>query len=96
VQDKHAGLKRQIQTIYARHKGRYGYRRITATLRQLGQRINHKTVQRLMRQLQIKSLVRPKKYRSYKGAVGRTAPNPPVSDYLSCVRRELSEYQSVF
>ena len=75
VQDKHAGLKRQIQTIYARHKGRYGYRRITATLRQLGQRINHKSVQRLMRQLQIKSLVCPKKYRSYKGAVGRTAPN---------------------
>jgi putative transposase len=28
-----------------------------------------------MRQMGLKSLVRPKKYRSYKGAVGRIAPD---------------------
>ncbi|WP_146012903.1 IS3 family transposase, partial [Herbaspirillum sp. BH-1] len=53
--------------IYDRHKGRYGYRRVTDTLKQAGQLINHKTVQRLMIQLGLKSQVRPKKYRSYRG-----------------------------
>ena len=31
--DKHAELKGRIGAVYAHHKGRYGYRRITATLR---------------------------------------------------------------
>ena len=37
--------------------------------------INHKTVQRLMKQLGLKCMVRIKKYRSYRGQVGRVAPN---------------------
>lgn len=65
--DKCAYLKTRIQAIYEHHKGRYGYRRITATLRQAGDNINHKTVQRLMQELGLKSLVRPKRYRSYRG-----------------------------
>lgn len=73
--DKHIELKAHIQTIYARHKGRYGYRRVTAAIRQLGEPVNHKKVQRLMGVLDLKSLVRPKKYRSYKGEVGHAAPN---------------------
>ncbi len=73
--DKYADLKREIREIYARHKGRYGYRRITAAIRQLGKTINHKTIQGLMGKLGLKSLVRPKKYRSYKGEVGQAAPN---------------------
>jgi putative transposase len=73
--DKHAAVKAQIQSIFARHLGRYGYRRVTAAVRNLGRQINHKTVQRLMGGLGLKSLVRPKKYRSYKGEVGQAAPN---------------------
>lgn len=73
--DKHAQLKKQIQSIFARHHGRYGYRRVTAALGQMGQCANHKKVQRLMGQLALKSLVRAKKYRSYKGDVGKSAPN---------------------
>jgi transposase InsO family protein len=73
--DRYAELKERIRTVYEHHRGRYGYRRITAVIRQAGESINHKTVQRLMGQLQLKSLVRPKKYRSYRGEVGRTAPN---------------------
>ena len=46
--DKYAALKARIRAIYERHKGRYGYRRITAELCWAGQAINHKTVQRLM------------------------------------------------
>lgn len=73
--DKYADLKDRIQRVYAQHKGRYGYRRITAVLRQAGETINHKTVQRLMQALGLASLVRQKRYCSYRGAVGRVAPN---------------------
>ena len=46
--DKYAELKLSIRTIYARHKGRYGYRRITDELRGKGSTVTHNTVQRLM------------------------------------------------
>jgi transposase InsO family protein len=65
--DEYAAVKVRIRQIYEEHKGRYGYRRVTAALRQTGETVNHKTVQRLMRKLGLKSLVRPKKYRSYRG-----------------------------
>ena len=65
--DRYAELKASIGAIYERHKGRYGYRRITDELRNAGWVVNHKTVQRLMQLLGLKSLVRPKKYRSYRG-----------------------------
>jgi putative transposase len=51
------------------------YRRITAAIRQCGLTVNHKKVQRLMRQMSLKSLIRAKKYRSWRGEVGRIAPN---------------------
>ncbi|MEQ6890588.1 IS3 family transposase [Halomonas sp. CS7] len=73
--DRYASLKARIRAIYDRHRGRYGYRRITAVLRQAGETINHKTVQRLMQQLGLKSLIRPKRYRAYRGAEGYAAPN---------------------
>lgn len=75
VADKYSEVKDRIRSIFDEHKGRYGYRRITAALARMGEKINHKTVQRLMRELNLKSLVRPKKYRSFKGDVGLAAPN---------------------
>ena len=44
-------------------------------LRKHGFHLNHKTVQRLMKELNLFCRVRMKKYRSYKGEVGKTAPN---------------------
>lgn len=73
--DKCRHLKDDIKALFDRHKGRYGYRRITAALRQAGQVVNHKKVQRLMGELGLKSLVRIKKYQSFKGQVGQTSPN---------------------
>ena len=73
--DKYADLKARISAVFERHKGRYGYRRITATLRRHGEVVNHKTVQRLMGQLQLKSHVREKKYRAFTGEMGLAAPN---------------------
>ena len=54
---RYVDIKDRIKAIYARHKGRYGYRRITEALRKQGDVINHKTVQRLMGELQLKSIV---------------------------------------
>lgn len=73
--DKYFEIKTLIQCIYHRHKGRLGYRRITLLLRQQGQIINHKTVLRLMHTLKLKSVIRVKKYKSYKGEQGKIAPN---------------------
>lgn len=67
--DRCASLKASIRAVYERHRGRYGYRRITAELSNEGWTVNHKAVQRLMQVLGLKSLVRPKKYRSYRGQI---------------------------
>lgn len=73
--DKYQVIKELIKSIYHRHKGRYGYRRITDELQNKNIIINHKTVFRLMKLLGLKSIVRVKKYKSYKGKLGRIAPN---------------------
>jgi putative transposase len=73
--DQDAELKELIQAIYNEHEGRYGYRRICDELMNRGHKVNHKKVQRIMKELGLKSLVRMNKYRSYKGNVGKIAPN---------------------
>ena len=73
--DKYEAAKQEISKIYHENKGRYGYRRIAMELRKHGFHLNHKTVQRLMKELNLFCRVRMKKYRSYKGEVGKTAPN---------------------
>lgn len=73
--DKYAELKEVIKQIFSENKGRYGYRRITLELCNRGYHINHKTVQKLMKQCGLKCEIRRRKYRSYKGEVGKVAPN---------------------
>lgn len=73
--DKYQKIKAEIQEIYAENKGRYGYRRIHAELHNRGYSINHKTVQRLMKELGLFCKVRMKKYNSYRGSIGKAAPN---------------------
>ena len=73
--DKYEAAKAEITAIYHENKGRYGYRRITAELHNRNFLLNRKTVQRLMKGLGLVCRVRMKKYRSYKGEVGKIAPN---------------------
>lgn len=75
--DKHQAIKHEIQNIYHAHKGRYGYRRMTLALKQLGFIINHKKVQRLMHELGFKAVIRRKrsKYSTYRGQIGKIATN---------------------
>lgn len=73
--DKYEAAKAEITAIYHENKRRYGYRRITAELHKRSILLNHKTVQRLMKELGLVCRVKIKKYRSYKGEVGKIAPN---------------------
>lgn len=65
--DKYCSAKEAITTICHENKGRYGYRRITMELRQRGFALNHKTVQRLMKELGLVCRVRIE--------VGKISPN---------------------
>ena len=80
-EDKYSEIKKQITDIFHENKGRYGYRRITMEMHNRGYVINHKTVLRLMNEEKIKCTVRIKKYRSYKGEVGKVAPNLLERDF---------------
>ncbi len=73
--DKYKNLKIAIQEIYAKNKGRYGCRRIHAVLKQKGYTINHKTTQKLMKELRLQGKQIKNRYRSYQGTVGKLAPN---------------------
>lgn len=73
--DKYKKVKELMKEIFSENFGRYDYRRITLELRNRGYVLNHKTVRRLMNVLGLKCLVRLKKYRLYKGAVRKLAPN---------------------
>lgn len=79
--DQYAEAKEKIQEIFYEHKNRYGYRRITSELRKAKIGLNHKTVQKLMKLLGLKSKVRPKRYRSYRGEIGRIADNLLCRDF---------------
>ena len=79
--DKYEDAKAEMTAIYHENKGRYGYRRITMELRNRKLPLNHKTVQRLMKELGLVCHVRMKKYRSYKGEVGKIAPNLLKRDF---------------
>ncbi len=79
--DKDTAIKALIAAVYHEHKGRYSYRRITLELRNQGHSVNHKRVQRIMAELGLKSIVRMKKYRSYKGHLGKVAPNIIERDF---------------
>ena len=68
-------VKAAISQLSVKHKGRYGYRRMLYALKRMDYMINHKTVLRLMNELGLKSIVRIKKYKSYKGEQGKIAPN---------------------
>ena len=87
-EDKYSEIRKQITDIFHENKGRYGYRRITMEMHNRGYVINHKTVLRLMNEEKIKCMVRIKKHRSYKGEVGKVAPNLLERDFSTSAPNE--------
>ncbi len=74
--DKYKSEKQDILEIYNTNKGRYGYRRICAVLKAKGYTINHKTVLKLMKSLNLRGKQSKNgKYHSYKGEIGKIADN---------------------
>ena len=60
--DQQRAMEARIRTVYDEHKGRYGYRRITAALcNSMAEPVNHKCVQRLMQKMGLRALIRAKK-----------------------------------
>src|SRR5699024_2849640 len=71
-------IKNEIKQITEENNGNYGYRRITIELQKRGHVINHKKVLRIMNELNLtckKFTRKSRKYNSYRGQVGKTAPN---------------------
>lgn len=83
TRDKYVREKDNIKSIFHEHKGRYGYRRVTDEMRNRRFIINHKTVLRLMKSMCLKSQIRKVCYRSYKGEVGKIAPNIINRDFVA-------------
>ncbi|MDE5763183.1 MAG: IS3 family transposase [Bacteroidales bacterium] len=81
--DGYDDVRDRIREVYDRHQGRYGYRRITLQLHNGGMAINHKTVRKLMEQMGLKAKRRKQHYRSYKGSVGKAAPNILHRDFTA-------------
>ena len=81
--DGYNDARTAIREIYDRHRGRYGYRRITAQLRNDGMLLNHKTVQKLMVEMNLYGKRKTAKYKSYKGEIGTVAPNVIDRDFTA-------------
>lgn len=85
--DPNQELEDKVIEIHGVHKD-FGYRRMHAILRKQGYTVNKKKVQRIMRKfkLQVTSFTRKsRKYNSYKGKVGRIAPNRIHRRFHTCI-----------
>lgn len=82
--DKYIAEKQAIIELYELNKQRYGYRRITIELHKKGVVINHKTVLKLMKSLNIRGKqCKNGQYHSYRGEVGNVADNILNRDFTA-------------
>lgn len=75
--------KKAIRQIFNAHKGLYGYRRVTEEMRRKGFTINHKTVYRLMKEMDLTCTVRKARYHTFKGEGHHVFPNILQRDFSS-------------
>ena len=74
----------KLSVIMNMRENHLGYRRILAILKSRGNVINHKTVLKLINELNIKGKQRKNgKYHSYKGEVGKVADNLLKRDFTA-------------
>ena len=84
---KDAELEEKIKTIRKVHEN-YGYRRIYGVLRTEGLAVNRKRVQRIVQKLglQVTAFTHSSRtYHSYKGKVGKVAPNRLKRRFDTCI-----------
>lgn len=73
--EKDESLLSEIEQIFNSNHKKYGSPRITQELKNRGYTVNRKRVERIMRENRITAFPRKRQYHSYKGTVGKTAPN---------------------
>ena len=83
IQERNADLSAEISAIYEGNKKRYGVRRVHKELTNRGYDVNHKRVQRIMHKLGLFGKRPKEKYHSYKGEVGKIAPNLLERDFYA-------------
>ncbi len=83
--EQQSDMEGKIRAVYDEHKGRYGYRRITAALcNSMAEAINHKCVQRLMQKMGLRALIRAKKSsRHIQGTSDVHVPNVLQRDFFA-------------
>lgn len=81
--DRYEHVKELIKDIAAKTRRRYGHRRVRTELAKTGVRVSKKTVLVLMRDLDLLSRVRRKKFNSHRGRVGIIADNVLARDFTS-------------
>lgn len=80
-EEKDRELLNLIREIFRENHCKYGSPRITQELRNRGYPVNRKRIERIMRENRISAMPRRRKYRSYRGEVGRIAPNILNQDF---------------
>ncbi|WP_258866821.1 IS3 family transposase [Actinobacillus ureae] len=86
--DKNAVMRQKVIEIYQDNDGNYGYRRITLKLRDFFGAINHKRIQGIMQQLDLKGKCKQRKYRYYQGEVGKITENVLQQDFHATALNE--------
>ena len=74
-EQKDAVLLKEIEEIFHSNNKKYGSPRITIELQRRGYNVNKKRVARIMRENNIRAAKKKRRYNSYKGTVGKIAPN---------------------
>lgn len=81
VAEKNKDLSKEIKKIFKKNKQRYGVRRVHKELLNMGYKVNHKRVQRLMHIMGLCGKRRTVQYHSYKGKIGKVADNIISRDF---------------
>lgn len=73
--DKDKEITKIIKEIFKKHRGKYGYLRITIDLNNKGYKINKKKVQRIMQENSLFAKQKKRKFHSFQGVVGKICDN---------------------
>lgn len=68
-------LEEKIIEIFNKHHEKYGRPRVTIELHRQGIKVNHKTVYRIMKKLNLKARIKRRGYHSYRGLIGKICGN---------------------
>lgn len=82
-EEKDKELGDLIERIYNENNQKYGYIRITQELKNRGYSVNKKRVARIMKERNLSAIPKTRQYHSYKGQIGKIAPNILERDFTT-------------